>query len=74
MPDYQFILAPKLCEIGAQYSVSKLANASAACVLVLLHVFHVFFACPACVFTCLACAHQHVLHVLVGMPCMCYLI
>ena len=67
MPDYQFILAPKLCEIGAQYSVSKLANASAACVLVLLHVFHVFLACPACVFACLACARRHALHVLLNL-------
>ena len=63
MPDYQFILAPKLCEIGAQYSVSKLANASAACVLVLLHVFHVFLHALH--------VYSHVLHVLISMSCMC---
>ena len=63
MPDYQFILAPKLCEIGAQYSVSKLANASAACVwcycmssMFFLHALHVY---------------SHVLHVLISMSCMC---
>ena len=70
IPDYQFILVPKLREISAQYSVSKLANASAACILVLLHVFHVFgmpcmcirMSC-VCSSACPACARQHALHV-----------